>query len=164
MELYIYVYLRRTSQVLETSIIELKSVHFQVCIKFSQDNTSEIRMAPSIFSPWDYLAFGLMLFLSASIGIYYSIMDRKGQSTIQGYFFGGRSLHPLPVAFSLMASFIGAPIMLGGPAEVYTQGTMIYYMEIAIILSLVLATSTFIPFFLKLKVTSIFEVLSPFAY
>ena len=108
--------------------------------------------------PLDYVTFGVMLLISAAIGVYYAIVDRKAQSTTQGYFLGGRKLHPIPVAFSLMASFISAPIMLGGPAEVYTQGTMVFYIEVAIILSLFLATSTFIPLFLKLEITSIFEV------
>ena len=106
----------------------------------------------------DYFTFGSMLLLSVLVGVYYFIFDRKSQSSTQGYFFGGKSLHPLPVAFSLMASFISSPIMLGGPAEVYTQGTMIYWLEFSIIFALLIASFTFIPLLLGLNVNSIYEV------
>ena len=106
-----------------------------------------------------YGTFALLLLVSAFVGIYYAIVDRKAQSTTSGYFLGNKKMNPIPVAFSLMASFLSAVIMLGGVSEVYTQGTMIFYLDIACIGSLFLASWTFIPFFFKLELTSIYHVL-----
>ena len=107
---------------------------------------------------FDYATFVLLLLVSVSVGIYYAVVDRKGQSTRSGYFLGNKQMHPVPVAFSLMASFLSANMMLGGSSEVYTQGTMIYHIEWAIVGSLFLALFTFIPFFMRLELTSIFHV------
>ena len=112
----------------------------------------------NILSIVDYGSFAGLLFISALVGLYYALVDRKVQSTTSGYFLGDRKMHPLPVGFSLWASFISAILMLGGPAEVYTQGTMVLYGDIATLISLFAATCTFIPLFQRLHITSIFQV------
>ena len=43
------------------------------------------------FSIYDYLVFGLMLILSAFIGIYYAYTDRNKQTTSE-FLLGGRNL------------------------------------------------------------------------
>ena len=112
----------------------------------------------NVLTIYDYGTFTMLLLVSASVGIYYAIVDRKGQSTTSGYFLGNKRMHPLPVALSLMASFLSANTMLGGSSEVYTQGTMIYYLEVAIVGSLFLAMWTFIPFYMRLELTSVYQV------
>ena len=113
----------------------------------------------NVLTFYDYATFALLLLVSASVGIYYAIVDRKGQATTRGYFLGDQRMHPIPVGLSLMASFLSANVMLGGSSEVYTQGTMIFYLEIAIVGALFLAMYTFIPLYLRLELTSIYQVL-----
>lgn len=69
----------------------------------------------------DYAAIVGLLLASALVGVYYSIFDRTAQSTTSGYLLADKSLNPLPVAFSLMATFVSGGAMLSGPAEVYLQ-------------------------------------------
>ena len=69
----------------------------------------------------DYAAIVGLLLASALVGVYYSIFDRAAQSTTSGYLLADKALHPLPVAFSLMATFVSGGAMLSGPAEVYLQ-------------------------------------------
>jgi divalent metal cation (Fe/Co/Zn/Cd) transporter len=69
----------------------------------------------------DYAAIVGLLLASALVGVYYSIFDRTAQSTTSGYLLADKALHPLPVAFSLMATFVSGGAMLSGPAEVYLQ-------------------------------------------
>ena len=85
-----------------------------------------LQKTQNVLTPWDYLSFVALLAVSALVGVYYAVADRKAQGTTAGYFLGNRSMHPIPTAFSLMASVISAIIMLGGPAEVYTQARYKY--------------------------------------
>ena len=107
----------------------------------------------------DYFSFGFLLLLSALVGVYYAIFDRKSQSTTRGYFLADRSLHPIPVALSLMASFISSTLMLAGPGEIYVQNTMQFYYEIFIIPACLLASITFIPLLIKIQARSVYQVL-----
>ena len=109
----------------------------------------------------DYASFGFLLTISALLGVYYAIFDKKSQNTTSGYFLANKGLHPIPVAFSIMASFVSSIVMMGGPSEVYFQNTMQYYFEIIILPGCFLATITFIPIFMKLQVKSVYEVWDP---
>ena len=76
-----------------------------------------------------------------------------------------RSLHVficyeqvLPVALSLLASFMSAITILGFPAEVYIYGTQFWMWTLSFCLMIPLAAYVFIPVFYRLKLTSSFEV------
>ena len=84
----------------------------------------------NVLTAWDYLSFVAVLAVSAIVGVYYAVVDRKTQGTTAGYFLGNRSMHPIPTAFSLMATFVSAISMLGGPSEVYTQVRIYYRFDI----------------------------------
>ena len=92
---------------------------------FNFTNTIQVNeyYKPSInrLSVVDYAAIVGLLLASALVGVYYSIFDRAAQSTTSGYLLADKSLHPFPVAFSLMATFVSGGAMLSGPAEVYLQ-------------------------------------------
>lgn len=64
----------------------------------------------------------------------------------------------IPVAFSLMASFISAITLLGVTAEIYTFGTQFVLINISYIIGTPIAAFIFLPVFYKLKLTSIYEV------
>jgi len=66
----------------------------------------------------DYVVLASTLIISSIIGIYY-----RHQNNAKDYLLAGGSMSPLPVAFSLMASFMSAITLLGVTFENYTFGT-----------------------------------------
>lgn len=109
------------------------------------------------FSVWDYIVFGATLLASAAIGLFYAIKDRK-KNEADDFLLGGRKLSVFPVTLSLLSSFISAITLLGTPAEVYIYNTMYWWISIGFIISALGAAHIFIPIFMKLEITSIFEV------
>ena len=69
-----------------------------------------------------------------------------------------RKLGTLPVAASILVSFISAITVLGTPAEMYTRGTQMFIRTIGYCLSLLISSLVFVPLFFPLKITSSFEV------
>jgi len=63
-----------------------------------------------------------MLASSTLIGCYFGLCTGR-QKSAQDYLMGGRNMSMLPVALSLVASFISAITVQGEPAEIYTNGT-----------------------------------------
>ncbi|KAJ8317899.1 hypothetical protein KUTeg_002990 [Tegillarca granosa] len=108
------------------------------------------------FSVWDYVVFGATLLASAAIGLFYAIKDRK-KNEADDFLLGGRKLSVFPVTLSLLSSFISAITLLGTPAEVYIYNTMYWWISIGFIISALGAAHIFIPIFMKLEITSIFE-------
>ena len=64
----------------------------------------------------------------------------------------------LPVAFSLMVTFMSAITLLGNPAEIYLYNTMFWWLCIAFFIAMIFSAVVFIPFFYNLGVMSTFEV------
>ncbi|XP_034259052.1 sodium-coupled monocarboxylate transporter 1-like [Pantherophis guttatus] len=110
------------------------------------------------FSVWDYVVFGIMLFISAAIGVYYAFAG-GGQRSREAFLMGGRSMSALPVALSLTASFMSAVTVLGTPAEIYRFGSMFSLFAIAYALMAVISAEIFLPVFYRLKITSTYEYL-----
>ncbi|XP_071487040.1 sodium-coupled monocarboxylate transporter 1-like [Diadema antillarum] len=109
-------------------------------------------------SVWDYVLFGAMLVISAGIGVY-SAFSGDRQRTADEYLLGNRNMHVVPVALSMMVSFVSAISVLGTPAEMYVFNTMFWWNIVGYALGAFIATQMFVPMFMKLRVTSIFEYL-----
>ncbi|XP_030834623.1 sodium-coupled monocarboxylate transporter 1-like [Strongylocentrotus purpuratus] len=109
------------------------------------------------FGVWDYLVLGGMLLVSAVIGIYYACSGGK-QQTATEYLLADRKASPLPVAFSLVASFVSAITVLGVPAEVYAYGSRYWLFGFAFIVAGCI-TSLTMPVFVRLRLTSANEYL-----
>ena len=105
----------------------------------------------------DYLIFAATIIISLGIGLYHAL-SKGGQRTTGEYFMGGRGLQTLPVALSILVSFISAIMVLGTPAEMYTQGTQMALKTIGYCLGLGLSSMLMVPLFYGLKITSSFEV------
>ena len=60
----------------------------------------------------DYLVFAAVLIISLGIGVFYAFVGRKSQSTAE-FLMASRSMGTLPVALSLLASFMSAITLLG---------------------------------------------------
>ncbi|XP_076087503.1 sodium-coupled monocarboxylate transporter 1-like [Mytilus galloprovincialis] len=110
------------------------------------------------FNEWDWLLFAAMLSVSAAIGIYYAIRGAKQNSTKE-FLMGGRQMLLIPVAISILVSFMSAILILGTPAEMYTQGTQYFVYLFGMILAVILASQLFVPLLYPLNLTSSFEYL-----
>ncbi|XP_030838997.1 sodium-coupled monocarboxylate transporter 2-like [Strongylocentrotus purpuratus] len=110
-----------------------------------------------LFQAWDYVVLGAMLSVSAGIGVFYAFTGGR-QSTAREFLLANRNMNPIPVAMSLVASFISAITVLGTPAEMYLNGPMYWLYGIAFIFTGLL-TSLFLPTFYRLGVTSANEYL-----
>ena len=109
-----------------------------------------------IFTGADYAVFASCLAVSVLIGLYYGCTGGK-QRTNEEFLLADRNMHPLPVALSLVASFISAITVLGTPAEVYIYGTMFWIFAFAYI-GAGFVTALFIPIFFGIDITSANEV------
>jgi len=76
------------------------------------DDLSIYDFKTNTFSVWDYVVFGGVLAISASIGIYYGCTGGK-QKTTSEFLMADRKMHLLPVTLSLLASFMSAITLLG---------------------------------------------------
>ncbi|XP_060576696.1 sodium-coupled monocarboxylate transporter 2-like [Ruditapes philippinarum] len=110
------------------------------------------------FGTVDYVLFSLMFCFSAAIGFYHAYKDRNKKKT-EDFHLGGRKMHPIPVSLSLSATFLSALTLLGTPSEIYTNGTMFYWIIVAMLIATAGAAHIFLPVFYKLNKTSCFQYL-----
>nr|CAD7424583.1 unnamed protein product [Timema monikensis] len=110
------------------------------------------------FGTWDYVVLSLMLIISASIGVYYRFTGGK-QKTTQEYLHGDKDLSVIPVAVSLMASFMSAITILGVSTENYTFGTQFIVINFGYGIATPFAAYCFLPVFFKMQATSAYQYL-----
>lgn len=110
------------------------------------------------FQAWDYVLFALMLLVSAGIGVFHGCRGDK-QRTTREFLMANRSMSIIPVAISILVSFMSAILILGTPAEMYMNGTEYFMYVFGISLAIVIAALVFVPLLYPLKLTSSFEYL-----
>ena len=59
------------------------------------------------------------------LGLYHAFTGGK-QKTLSEYYTGDRNLRTLPVALSILVSFVSAILVLGTPAEMYTRYVVMF--------------------------------------
>ncbi|XP_052220142.1 sodium-coupled monocarboxylate transporter 1-like isoform X1 [Dreissena polymorpha] len=112
------------------------------------------------FQAWDWVLFALMLGISAVIGIFYAVKEFLNKNSNNAdYLMGGRNMQLVPVAISILVSFMSAILILGTPAEMYTAGTLYFMYLIGMILAIILSALIFVPLLYPLRLTSSFEYL-----
>ncbi|GAB0093542.1 hypothetical protein DMENIID0001_086950 [Sergentomyia squamirostris] len=75
------------------------------------------------FSILDYSFFVIVFFVSILIGLYFARKSKKdGKNTVDEYFFGGKKMEVIPVAFSLVATSVTGSSTIGLSMEVYAYG------------------------------------------
>ena len=112
----------------------------------------------STFTGWDYFVFAIVLVISAAIGLYYACSGGKQKTTAE-FLLADKSMSAIPVAMSLFASYFSTNTLLGMPAEIYTQGTMYWMCVWGAMFSPIVGAFIFGPFFHRLKILSVFEVM-----
>ncbi|XP_069078059.1 sodium-coupled monocarboxylate transporter 2-like isoform X1 [Pleurodeles waltl] len=110
------------------------------------------------FVVWDYVIFAALLAVSASIGVFFAIKERKKTST-GDFLVGGKQLTCGPVALSLTASFMSAVTVLGTPAEVYRFGASFIIFFFAYTFVIIFTSELFVPVFYRSGITSTYEYL-----
>ncbi|XP_052792995.1 sodium-coupled monocarboxylate transporter 1-like [Mya arenaria] len=110
------------------------------------------------FSVVDYVVFGLTVLVSISIGVYFAVVERKHQTTLN-FFHGDRKLRYGPVALSLVVTFQSSIMLLGFPAEVYLFGFMIVLFCVGQCAAIYISTCIIVPLMYPLKITSVYHYL-----
>uniref|UniRef100_A0A1B6CD99 Sodium-dependent multivitamin transporter n=1 Tax=Clastoptera arizonana TaxID=38151 RepID=A0A1B6CD99_9HEMI len=113
---------------------------------------------PSKFHTADYVVLSITLVVSAGIGIYFRFTGGK-QKTTKEYLLGNKNQKIIPVAISLMASFMSAITLLGVSAEIYNYGTLFLIINFAYVIFTPIAAYLYLPVFFKLGATSAYEYL-----
>ena len=117
-----------------------------------------IIMAETVqFGKVDFAVFGIMLFLSTAIGIYHALTGGK-QRTTKEFLFANRGMMAIPVALSLIASFMSAITILGVPAEVYIYGTQYWLIIASYVILFPSVALVFVPVFRAVDISSSYEV------
>ncbi|XP_021946912.2 sodium-coupled monocarboxylate transporter 2 [Folsomia candida] len=106
----------------------------------------------------EYTVFSIVLVLSTGIGLFYGVYKRKEQSKDE-YLMGSRQMSAVPVALSLMSSFISAIAMLGNPMEVYLYGTQYLTVIISFIPMTFVLIYVYANVYFKMQLTSSYEYL-----
>ncbi|PNF32535.1 Sodium-coupled monocarboxylate transporter 2 [Cryptotermes secundus] len=111
------------------------------------------------FFGWlDFTLFVLMLVLSTMIGIYFGFWGKK-EDTPKEYLHGGKTMSTIPVAVSLVASFLSGIMLMGAPTEVYLYGTLYWLVCVAVVFVAVAMNYIYLPVFYELQLTSTYEYL-----
>ncbi|XP_076242296.1 putative sodium-dependent multivitamin transporter [Calliopsis andreniformis] len=106
----------------------------------------------------DYLVIGVMLSISAGIGLYYRFTGGR-QRTAEEYFSANKSMGIVPLAIALTVSFVSAITLLGISAENYTHGTQILLFYLGGVIGTPIAVQFYLPVFAKLNSMSVYEYL-----
>lgn len=109
------------------------------------------------FTVADFVVFSLTLLASMGIGIFYSRAGGAQQNNNE-YLMAGRSMASIPVAISVLASFVSSIAILGNPAEVYTYGFQYWINSFTNFISVPIMALVFLPVYYNLRLTSSYEV------
>ncbi|GFV45201.1 putative sodium-dependent multivitamin transporter [Trichonephila clavipes] len=110
-----------------------------------------------ILNAVDYVIIGTTLCVSSGIGLYFQLTRKK--KTNEEYLLAGKDMSVLPVAFSLMASFMSSTTFMGIPAEMYLYGTNMAFMNLGFIIGPVISSYVFLPIFFANDVSTAYEYL-----
>jgi sodium-coupled monocarboxylate transporter 8/12 len=107
----------------------------------------------NLFDWVDYTVFIGMLLISSAIGVFYAC---KGQHSAEDILVGGKGMGVIPVAASIMATFMSATGLLGVPAEQFLYGTQLILSNMLIVMPIMtwLSSWLIVPVFYNLGTCS----------
>ena len=103
----------------------------------------------------DWAVIALYALGMLAVGWFYS----RRTSTADDYLLGGRKMNPLSVGLSLFATLLSTISYLAYPGEMIRYGPMVLAMIVAYPLVALIVGWLMIPFFMKLRVTSAYQIL-----
>ncbi|XP_014220048.1 putative sodium-dependent multivitamin transporter [Copidosoma floridanum] len=113
---------------------------------------------PSTLQPPDYAVIGVVMLISAGIGVYYRFTGGR-QKTAEEYFVANRMMGVVPLGICLMVSFVSAITTLGISAEIYAHGTQFYVHYVGAVLATIVVAYFYLPVFFELNTVSVYEYL-----
>jgi SSS family solute:Na+ symporter len=113
------------------------------------------RRARHYLSVLDWTVIGLYAMGMLAVGWYYS----RRTATTEDYLLGGRNMKPLNVGLSLFATLLSTISYLAYPGEMIRYGPMILAMIVAYPFVVFVVGWLMIPIFMKLQVTSAYQIL-----
>ena len=127
---------------------EVFSVHFLQLIPASWSLAIGLQ-------PVDYAIVFLYMIGMLGMGIY---LSRK-QETIEDFFVAGRSMPWLATGLSMIATLMSTLSYLGSPGEMIKHGVAQFFGILALPLVFLVVWGLWVPFFMKLRLTSAYEYL-----
>ncbi|GBM33279.1 Sodium-coupled monocarboxylate transporter 1 [Araneus ventricosus] len=98
-----------------------------------------------------------MLLVSAAIGLYFRFSGGK-QKTMNEYLLAGKNMPILPVAFSVMASYLSAITVIGVPSEMHLFGIHLFVPILIHPIGVMIASYVCLPVSFKLGACTAYEV------
>ncbi|KAI8046900.1 sodium-coupled monocarboxylate transporter 2 [Drosophila gunungcola] len=126
------------------------------------------------FGTVDYIVLVGMTILSTGTGLYCggirkskknlcdvedSLPTSAGSEKIDEYLMGSRNMKVVPVAISLIGSFVSGVTIMGTPSEIYHYGTQYFLIVIAIVLQGIAVSYVYLPVYSALHVDSAYQYL-----
>ncbi|XP_070569659.1 sodium-coupled monocarboxylate transporter 1-like [Ptychodera flava] len=111
------------------------------------------------FGVVDYLVFSSMLAISALTGIYHAFA-KGGQRTTSQFLVANREMNGIPIAMSLVVSFLSPITILGMPAETFANGAQYSLYVLCLFWVFPVVALILVPVFHGLKLTSAYEYMS----
>ena len=103
----------------------------------------------------DHVVIGLYLLAMLGMGVFIALRQRSTED----FFVGGRNLPAWAVGISLLASLLSTITYLGMPGEMFRTGLGFLTRQLGIPFVLVVVWFVWLPFFMKLNLTSAYEYL-----
>ncbi|HLJ11686.1 MAG TPA: hypothetical protein VKU82_10870 [Planctomycetaceae bacterium] len=103
----------------------------------------------------DFVGVGVYLLVTAVIVIWSS----RRQSSTEDFFLGGRRMPWMAVGLSLLATLMSSISYMGVPGEMIANGVAMFAQYLALPFSMFVVLVIWVPFFMRLKVTSAYEYL-----
>lgn len=97
------------------------------------------------------------VYLLATLGIV--VWASRRQRNTEDFFLGGRRLPWLAVGLSIMATLMSSLTYIGLTGEVVKNGIAAFLMQLAVLPAALVIVPVFIPFFMRLRLTSAYEYL-----
>ena len=113
------------------------------------------RRVPHSLTGLDWTVIGVYAIGMLSVGWYYS----RRSATTDDYLLGGRNMNPINVGLSLFATLLSTISYLAYPGEMIRYGPMILAMVVAYPFVALVVGWFMIPFFMRLRVTSAYQIL-----
>ncbi|MAV36890.1 MAG: hypothetical protein CMJ59_15695 [Planctomycetaceae bacterium] len=103
----------------------------------------------------DFVVITIYLVATMSMGFWIA----RGQHSTEDFFVGGRQLPAWAVGISILASLLSTITYLGMPGEMFRTGVGFLTRQLGVPLVLVVVWFLWIPFFMRLNLTSAYEYL-----
>ncbi|WP_437206887.1 sodium:solute symporter family transporter [Planctomicrobium sp. SH664] len=103
----------------------------------------------------DFVAIAAYMLITFGIALWFG----RRQHSVSDFFVGGRSVPWFAVGLSILATLFSTLTYLGAPGEVIKHGIGYFCSYLAIPLSALVVLKLWIPFFMRLRLTSAYEYL-----